>query len=169
MDIPAFIAIFIQGVLFFIVFWMLYDKDKKDKVMSNDIVRSYSDTVKDVTTTTINTLKEIETTFLEELTKNQKIHFEQLEKQSSKQLQIVEKQTKEFLTAITTLAEMQRPVPHPIIGPDLFQEKVKNDIEKEEKEEYFLDEIARIPNINEVKVKFEDDEKILGEPIDLME
>lgn len=166
MDIPAFIAIFIQGVLFFIVFWMLYDKDKKDKVMSNDIVRSYSDTVKDVTTTTINTLKETEITFLEELTKNQKIHFEQLEKQSSKQLKIVEEQTKEFLKALT---EITRPVPQPIIQPDLISEKIKNDIEKPEKEEYFLDEIPRIPNIADVKVKFEDDEKILGEPIDLMD
>jgi len=160
MDIPAFIAIFIQGILFFIVFYMLYKKDEKDRVIYKDIVTSYSDTVKEVTTASLHAIRQTEVTFLEEITKNQKVHFEQLEKQSSKQLQIVEKQTKEFLTAITSLAEIAKPAPQPVIVPDSFPEKLKNDIAKEEKEEYFLDEIARIPNINDMKIKFEDEENL---------
>jgi uncharacterized protein (DUF885 family) len=107
--------------------------------------------------------------FMQSLTEITKSHFEQLEKQSSRQLAILEKQTKNFLDAMTTftIAMKEHPVQSVSPMPDLLDKtERKNTIEKEEPQEQFLDEIGRIPNILDMKVKLLDEEKFFGEELE---
>lgn len=107
-------------------------------------------------------LKEVTTTFIEELARVEKSHFEQLEKQSTKQLQILERQTKDFIGVMGDFIEASKP--KEVSRVEQFIERLpekENTIEKEEPEEFNLDEIPRIPMMgNNVGVQFDGDEEI---------
>lgn len=150
-EIVLIIALIIQAGVFLYVFKMLERKDTVDDTRSGQFYQLIQSNTN---------------TFIEQLSAVEKSHFEQVEKQSSKQLTILEKQTRDFLSAITDITEnMKPPIDRIKPLPDLLDksEKITNSIEKEEPKDYFLDEIARIPNINDMNVKFLDNEQILGE------
>lgn len=144
----------IQAGVFLYVFRML---ERKENVDDNRDRNFY------------NLIQSNTNTFIEQLTAVEKSHFEQVEKQSTKQLTILEKQTKDFLNTIATITEtmQEKPQPLPQPMPDLLDKTSReNTIEEEQPKDYFLDEISRIPNINEMNVKFIDNEQILGDDID---
>lgn len=147
MEYFIFVAIIVQAVAFLVVFLMMYKKDDRDKELTETILRN-----------SLNATKEQSQTFIVELGKIQKAQFT-----------ILEKQTKDFMDGMSQLASAIQPKkepPLPIAPFPLDIEKEKNTIEEEAPKDFFLDELPRIPNITEVNVKFEDEEKILGDLID---
>lgn len=158
MEYILFFDITVQAIAFLIVFWMLYKKDEKDKEHSELLLRN-----------SFSTQKETTQTFMEQIAKIEKIHFETNEKQTGKQLKILEENTRHFLSAMTefTIAMQPKPVPLSQPVPDLLDKtERKNTIEEEQPKEYFLDEISRIPNINDMKVKILDEDRFFGEEIE---
>lgn len=89
-------------------------------------------------------------------------HFKQLEKQSDKQMKVLEKQSQQFLTSLEGIVNYEKakeekeafkPVP-------LNSEKVENTIEEKDTEEVDLSDSNRVPIVDGVKIKFEDEEDI---------
>lgn len=155
MDIPTFIIVMSQLLVILAVAYVLRENHEKDKERQNDILTSYSDT-----------LKLVSTTFMEEIGEIERVHFQQVEKQSAKQLDILGKQTKDFLTAMTDFVEVSKPQPVPIVPDLLDNSRRENTIEKEETPEIPLDDMSRIPMVEGIKgVRFEDEEEIF--PIDI--
>jgi hypothetical protein len=151
MNFFDFLSVAIILTVFSFVFYLLYIKTNIDQDKTNDIVKSYSDTVKEITTT-----------FIEEIGKIEKSHFEQVEKQSTKQLQILERQTKDFIGVMETFIESQKPPAQPnqvVSFLDKLPER-ENTIEKEEIEEHSLEDIPRIPITDGIGVQFEGEEEI---------
>lgn len=158
METILFFDITVQAIAFLIVFWMLYKKDGRDKEYNDIILRNIFSMQRETTHT-----------FMEQISKIEKSHFETNEKQTGKQLKILEENTKHFLDAMTefTIAMQPKPIPISQPLPDLLDKSErKNTIEDEAPKEYFLDEIARIPNINDMKVKILDEDQFLGEEIE---
>lgn len=151
MNFYDFLSTAITLTAFSFIFYLLYIKGNTDQDKTNDIVKSYSDMVKGLSTS-----------FMEGITQVQMSHFEQVEKQSTKQLQILERQTKDFIGVMGDFIEASKPP----VQPDRvvnFLDKLpqrENTIEKEEIEEQNLDEIPRIPMTNGIGVQFEGDEEI---------
>lgn len=155
MEVILFFDITVQAIAFLLVFLMLYKKDERDKNHSETILRNIFSTQRETTRE-----------FMEQIAKIEKSHFETNEKQTGKQVKILEENTKHFLEAMTefTIAMQPKPVP---LSPDLIDKTpIKNSIEEEQPKEYFLDEISRIPNIGDMKVKFLDEDKFSGEEIE---
>lgn len=120
------------------------------------------DNTKEIVEILATSLKEVTNKFIEEIARVEKSHFEQLEKQSSKQLQILERQTKDFIGVMGEFIEASRSK-----TPDKVEQFVErlpqkeNTIEKEEPEEFNLEDIPRIPMMgNNVGVQFDGDEEI---------
>ena len=89
-------------------------------------------------------------------------HFKQLEKHSDKQLKLLERNTQQFLNKLGDIIETQKtesakeafePIP-------LDTNSVENTIEKEEEKEVNLEDTNRIPIVEGVKIKFEDEEEV---------
>jgi len=143
------------GMLYYFIY-LLSSKDKDEKSRLNSLLATH-----------ISSLEKTSTTFMQEVTKVETKHFEQLEKTSSKQLTILEKQTKDFLSAMTDFIQVLKETPQAVplsLGPHLLDnQQEKNSIEKEEIADVPLSEIGRIPNINSLNIKFEDDEQILSD------
>lgn len=157
MEVILFFDITVQAIAFLIVFYLLFKKDEKDKDHNELLLRNI-----------FSMQREHVHTFMEQIAKIEKAHFETNERQTGKQLKILEENTKHFLAAMTefTIAMQPKPVPLPHPTPDLLDKSErKNTIEDEQPKEYFLDEIARIPNIGDMKVKFLDEDS-LGEQIE---
>lgn len=151
MNFYDFLTITAILVLFLYIFKLLQDKGEKSKTDTDSIVKAYSDTV-----------KEISTTFMEEIGKVQKAHFEQLEKQSSKQLVILEKQTKDFMGVMSDFIQASKPERELIRDTSMLDKilQTENSIEKEEIPEQNLEDIPRIPITQGVNVMFEGEEEI---------
>src|SRR5882724_9799528 len=143
------------GMLYYFIY-LLSSKDKDEKSRLNSLLATH-----------ISSLEKTSTTFMQEISKVEMRHFEQLEKTGSKQLTILEKQTKDFLSAMTdfikALKETPQAVPLDMMPHLLDNSGERNSIEKEEIADVPLSEIGRIPNINSLNIKFEDDEQILSE------
>ena len=124
------------------------------------------DNTKEIVQIVAESFERITTNFMIQLADVEKKHWEQLEKQSSKQLQILEKQTKDFIGVMTEFIEASKPpvAPPPLVADMTILDKVmerENTIEKEEKDENFLDEIQRIPMTgNNINVQFDGEEQI---------
>lgn len=120
------------------------------------------DTTPEVIQILSDSLKEVTSKFIEELARVEKSHFEQLEKQSTKQLQILERQTKDFLKTMEVFIETTQPKQSDKVEQFLDNLPAKeNTIEKEQPEEFNLDEIPRIPMMgNNIGVQFDGDEEI---------
>lgn len=158
MEVVLFFDITVQAIAFLIVFWMLYKKDGRDKENNELILRNIFSMQRETTHS-----------FMEQIAKIEKSHFETIEKQTGKQAKLLEENTKHFLDAMTTFTIAMQPKPMPLSQPipDLLDKSErKNTIEDEAPKEYFLDEIARIPNIGDVKVKLLDEEQFLDEEIE---
>lgn len=150
MNFFDFLSVAIILTTFSFIFYLLYNKSIDDKQDQFDIVRSYSDTV-----------KEISVAFMQEIAGVEKNHFEQVEKQSTKQLQILEKQTKDFIGVMEKFIEASKPPKEKITELISNLPERENTIAKEEEEEKSLEDIERIPIVNGINVQFEGQEEIL--------
>lgn len=150
-----------NGYDFFIVliqlalFWYFYHVTKmehNDEVdRAHDLVDAYSKTIDKVVEKFIQKVADIERT-----------HFEQLQKQSTRQLEILEKQSGDFIDALASLKQPAPEIKQLVSDPHVLDKimETENSIEKEEIPEQNLDDINRIPLINNLNVQFEGEEEV---------
>lgn len=115
--------------------------------------KSERDVLKRMVDQYIERSREKDSAYIDSLTKLQIQHFATLEKTSAKHLDMLNKQLKEFTSYL-----------HKMSQPQINHEKykaVKNEIDKKDPDEIPITEETRIPIVNGVKVKFEDEEEIL--------
>lgn len=103
----------------------------------------------------------------ESVEKTQEKYFNSLEKNSQKSNILLEKSNKEFLKVFAQVFKKDIPVESP---KEIEADKIENSIENApEPEEVLLSDTPRIPIVEGVKIKFEDEEEIYPMNIDPIE
>ena len=111
--------------------------------------------------------------FMESVSSIQIEHFRDLEKTSDKQLRLMEGHFTDFMKHLKDTEEMlisgninnYYGAKNPQQAKDIITSEVENAIEKKETDEIPITDEMRIPIIDGVKVKFEDEEEILSPTI----
>lgn len=155
---PLFILVILTIALFS---YLWYQMSKDDRVFQALLVKSVTETMASMVGQTQATNR----TFLEQISSLQLDHFEQLQQQQAQQLDLVMHMSEQIFDHFETMKELDRPIAPVAPGPDLLQE---NDIEKKTPEDISLTDMPRIPIVDGVNIKFEDEEESYAMNIESM-
>lgn len=166
--------IILQTVLLAFVVYFVWDSKKKDRVQETGTLATFTQTVSEVLSFIKEEHKEfyeavqsIQTKYLEALEKGQIKYYDSLEKGLQKSNNLLDKNNKEFLKVFAQVFRKDIQVEAPKV---LEADKVENSIENAaQPEEILLTDTPRIPIVEGVNMKFEDEEEVYPMNISPME
>lgn len=147
------IEILLILITFLVIFYFLYQKDKKDRAETAEYRKTYENTI----VTVLNTVKETTDTFYEMAARIETKHFEQLQKHSDKQNVFYARQVDKFTELLEKKEQEQKNTIEQISRLDSIE---TNSIEKEEEIEDPLRELTPAQFANIKNVQFEGEEQI---------
>lgn len=145
------------------VLYFVWDSKKKDRIQETETLLTFNQTISNVLSFIVDENKKL----YETIEKIQTKYFESLEKGLQKSNILLDKNNKEFLKVFAQVfkKDIQVEVPKAIEA-----DKIENSIENaSQPEEILLTDTERIPIVEGVKVKFEDEEEVYPMKIDSIE
>jgi len=155
-------VILLLGVLYFI-----WDTKKKDRTQETQIINDVLSSIKGGNEKLYETIEKIQIKHAETLEKIQVKYFDSLEKNLQKSNILLDKQNKEFLKVFAQVFKKDIKLEVPKV---LEADSVENSIENaSEPEEIMLSDTPRIPIVEGVNIKFEDENESMPININPME
>jgi hypothetical protein len=150
-------------IILIAVLYFVWDQRKKDRLQETETLSSFNETLSNVLTFIVDENKKL----YETIEKIQVSYFESLEKHSQKSNTLLDKNNKEFLKVFAQVFKKDIKIETP---KKIEADAVENSIENAaQNEEINLGDIPRIPIVDGVKIKFEDEEETQTMNIDPVE
>lgn len=146
--------LFSQTILLLGIVYFIFEEKKKDRLQETETLVTFNQTISNVLSFIVDENKKL----YETIEKIQVKYFDSLEKNLQRSNQLLEKSDKEFLKVFAEVFKKDVQVESPRV---IEADKVENSIENaSEPEEILLTDTPRIPIVEGVKVKFEDEEEV---------
>jgi hypothetical protein len=145
-------------ILLCAVLYFIWETKKKDRVQETEIISIFKQTINDVLGFIVDGNKKL----YETIEKTQIKYFDSFEKGIQKQNALLEKNDREFLKVFAEVfkkSEVKSKVEE--ISKPFEADKVENSIENaSQPEDVLLSDMPRVPIVDGVKIKFEDEEEV---------
>lgn len=146
--------IILQTIVLGFVLYFVWDSKKKDRVQETETLLTFNQTVSNV----LSFITEENKKLYETIEKIQTKYFDSLEKGLQKSNNLLEKNNKEFLKVFAQVFRKDVQIESPKV---LEADKIENSIENAaQPEEILLTDTPRIPIVEGVNMKFEDEEEV---------